>query len=296
MNFKVDQWVRHPIYGDGQITQDSGDKYKVQFVSAGERVMLKTSISLAGQPPYPGFRFARRKTAGTSRFKVVRVIREPAPSFDHLVKRFLDVFDDGFDGDNFDKQERQYKLRAAGLLRTTLTRREFKTLLTADRFSEVASRAARVVQSTNLIFRNEIIQFNEALKDAAFQQAFATELGELLYGTQPDEKRFTRFSDMLLSASVAKWTIATYFQFLHSDGELMFMKPAVVKKMADSLNIALSYQPAPNWLTYCKLQELAVRVRNELVAHGLKPRSGIDVQGFIWAAIRIEEGKYGRAE
>ncbi len=258
--------------------------------------MLKTSILVTGEPPYPGFTFRRRKASGKSRFKVVRAVREPALAFDHLVKRFLDVFQDGFGGEDFDKQERQYKSDAADLLRVTLSQRELKTLLQDRNFNEVANRAARVVHSTNLIFRNEIIQFSEALKHAGFQQAFATELGELLYGTQPEEKRFTRFCDMLLSASVAKWTIATYFQFLHSDGELMFMKPAVVKKMADSLNVALNYRPAPNWLTYCKLQELAVRVREELIGHALKPHSGIDIQGFIWAAIRIEEGKYGRAE
>ncbi|MGD1082863.1 MAG: hypothetical protein ABR881_31495 [Candidatus Sulfotelmatobacter sp.] len=296
MNFKLDEWVKHPKYGDGQITADLGDKCQVQFVTAGERLMLKTSISLSGQPPYPGFSFAKRRTSGTPRFRVVRVVREPAPPFEHLVKRFLDVFEEGFESENFDKQERQYKLEAADLLRTTLNERELKALLDAKDFPEVSARASRVVHRTNLIFRNEMIQFNEALRNTVFQQAFATGLAELLYGTQPEEERFTCFADILLGGSVAKWTIATYFQFLQSGGELMYMKPAVVKKMADSLNIALNYSPAPNWLTYCKLQELAARVRDQLVARGLKPRSGIDTQGFIWASIKIDEGKYGSGE
>ena len=77
---------------------------------------------------------------------------------------------------------------------------------------------------------------------------------------------------------------------------MMFMKPAVMKSMSESLNIVLNYRPEPNWLTYCKMQELAKRVDQELRVRGLNPRSGIDVQGFIWASIRIEEGMYDKNE
>jgi len=66
-----------------------------------------------------------------------------------------------------------------------------------------------------------------------------------------------------------------------------------MRRMAESLQISLSYKVEPNWLTYSKLQELADRVEVELQNRGLKPHSRIDVQGFIWASIGIEEGKYG---
>jgi len=39
-----------------------------------------------------------------------------------------------------------------------------------------------------------------------------------------------------------KWTIATYFQFLASDGKRMFMKPSAMRSMADSLKIVLNYK------------------------------------------------------
>ena len=76
----------------------------------------------------------------------------------------------------------------------------------------------------------------------------------------------------------------------------MFMKPSAMRRMADSLNIALNYKAQPNWLTYVKLQELAKRVDLELRNRNLNPRSGIDVQGFIWTSIQIEEGKYGKSQ
>jgi hypothetical protein len=63
--------------------------------------------------------------------------------------------------------------------------------------------------------------------------------------------------------------------------------------MADSLNIALNYRSEPNWLTYCKLQELAQVLERELRIRGLNPGSGIDLQGFIWTSIRIADGNYG---
>jgi hypothetical protein len=93
-----------------------------------------------------------------------------------------------------------------------------------------------------------------------------------------------------------EWTIATYYQFLASNGKWMFMKPSTMKRMADSLKIALNYKPEPNWLTYSKVQVLADRVELELHNRGLKPRSRIDVQGFIWTSIQIEEGKYGKSK
>jgi hypothetical protein len=41
---------------------------------------------------------------------------------------------------------------------------------------------------------------------------------------------------------------------------------------------------------------LADRVDVELRNRGLNPRSRIDMQGFIWASIQIEEGKYGKGK
>jgi hypothetical protein len=67
MNFKVDGWVRHSTFGDGQIVENRGDKIMVKFVASGERLMLKQAISSAGAPPSPGFRFGKQKRAVAKR-------------------------------------------------------------------------------------------------------------------------------------------------------------------------------------------------------------------------------------
>jgi len=64
MNFKIDGWVRHSTFGDGQILEDRGDRIMVHFVTAGERLMLKESIHSAGAPPSSDFKFAKPKRVG----------------------------------------------------------------------------------------------------------------------------------------------------------------------------------------------------------------------------------------
>jgi hypothetical protein len=150
---------------------------------------------------------------------------------------------------------------------------------------------------TNLVDKWEKMRFRDAaFGNVANRKRFANALFDLLYGPSEMEARFTKFSDLLSEMGVNKWPMATYYQFLASDGRWMFMKPAIMKRMADSLKISLNYKPEPNWLTYSKLQELAERVELELKSRGLKPHSRIDVQGFIWTSIQIEEGKYGTSE
>jgi len=60
MTFKVDGWVRHAKFGDGQVLEDRGDKVMVQFVTSGERLMLKQFVD-KGVPPSIGFKFPKPK-------------------------------------------------------------------------------------------------------------------------------------------------------------------------------------------------------------------------------------------
>lgn len=136
----------------------------------------------------------------------------------------------------------------------------------------------------------------DGIENVAYQGRFANALYDLVHGSAEMEQRFTKFCCLLSEMGTNKWPIATYYQFLATDGKWMFMKPSIMKRMADSLKIALNYKAEPNWLTYSKLQELADRVDVELRNRGLKPRSRIDVQGFIWASIWIEEGKYAKTK
>jgi hypothetical protein len=174
--------------------------------------------------------------------------------------------------------------------------RTFDSLLRDGRYAEVCEIAKHTLQRTNLVFQIGKAKFADVLHNSANHERFAKALYDLLHGSAEMERRFTSLCDLLSEMGTNQWTLATYFQFLATDGKWMFMKPTIMRRMAESLQISLNYKAEPNWLTYSKLQELADRVDVELQNRGLKPHSRIDVQGFIWASIGIEDGKYGKSE
>jgi len=295
MQCKANDWIEHSTFGLGQVSDDRGDRLDIQFVNSGTKTILKTAEFRPAQQP-TDFKFPKAKgKSRTPQFKVERPPRRPPLDFDHLVEGFLRVFKGGFDSPEFEKRERGYKKTAADDLEDELGRDVFANLIRDGHYAEVCD-MAKAILNTNLVFKFEKAKFRDGIKDITKHEPFANALYSLLYESGEMEPRFSRFCDLLSEMGANKWPIATYFQFLESDGKWMFMKPSAMRKMADSLNISLNYKPEPNWLTYSKLQELADRVELELQNRRLKPRSRVDVQGFIWTSIKIEEGKYGKTE
>lgn len=298
MHWKPHDWIEHASFGLGRVNESRGDRLDIEFINSGPKTILSTTELTPAASPSPNFKFPsdKSKARGTPRFKVERAPRRPPLDFDHLVECFLRFFDGGFDSDDFQRRERDYKGKAAGMLKEKLGKGAFEVLLRDGNYTEVCEIAKDILQGTNLVFRIEKAKFLDGMKDATKHEHFARALYDLLYGSAEMEAAFSKFCSVLSEMGANKWTVATYFQFLASDGKWMFMKPSAMRRMADSLKIALNYKPQPNWLTYLKLQELANRVDLELRNRNLNPRSGIDVQGFIWTSIQIEEGKYGKGE
>jgi hypothetical protein len=292
VDWKSEDWIEHSIFGVGQVTEERGDKIDVHFVDSGQKTLLKSAQLKSALPPTPHFSFPRDKAnRRIGPFKVERKLRQPL-SFDHLIACFTGYFPEGFEGDGFRLAERDDKTKTAEMLKKELSQIAFDELLASQKYSEICHVAKRIIQETNLAHPIEKAKFTDALKTTANQAPFANALFEILYEPVEMEKRFTNFCNVLSDIGLNSWPVATYYQFIATDGEWMFMKPTVMQIMADSLKISLNYKPEPNWLTYSKLQDLARRVDIELQSRKLKPHSGIDVQGFIWASIKIEAGTY----
>jgi hypothetical protein len=283
-------WIEHPSFGIGRVSEDRGDRLDVDFINSGARTILKT-VQLKPALSPPGFKFhEERRKSRTPRFKVEPPPKRPPLAFDHLVEGFVRFFDGGFNSEDFEKRERKYKADAADVLKDKLGKDAFESLLRDRQFAEVCEIAKHVLRSTNLAHRMEQIKFVDGLKIKTNQEPFANALNDLLHGSGEMEQRFTNFCSLLSEMGANKWPVATYYQFLATDGQWMFMKPEVMQEMAESLKISLEYKPEPNWVTFSKLQELADRVELELQNRKLKqlePHTRIDVQGFIWASIRI---------
>lgn len=298
MHWKPQDWIEHASFGLGRVNESRGDRLDIEFINSGPKTILSTTELKPAASPSPNFKFPsdKSKARSTPRFKVERASRRPPLDFDHLVECFVRFFDGGFESEDFEQREREYKADAATELKDKLGKDAFESLLRDGNYTEVCD-IAKAILGTNLVFKIEKAKFRDGIKNVAKHEPFANALYDLLHGSgEIEEAHFTKFCDVLSEMDANKWTIATYFQFLASDGKRMFMKPSAMKRMADSLKIALNYKSEPNWLTYVKLQELAKRVDLELRNRNLNPRSGIDVQGFIWTSIQIEEGKYGKSE
>jgi hypothetical protein len=296
MKCELQDWIEHALFGIGRVNGDRGDRLDIEFINSGTKTILKTTELKPATPP-PGFKFpVKRVKPRAPQSKVERAPSRPRLNFDYHVSCFLNHFAEGFEGQGFHIAERECKEKAANVLKDKLGNDAFENLLRDGCYAEVCGIAKHVLQDTNLVFRIGKAKFADALENPANHERFANTLYDLLYGSSEMEGRFLSFCDLLSEMGTNQWTVATYFQFLKSGGKWMFMKPTIMKRMADSLQIALNYKPEPNWLTYCKLQELADRVDSELQSRGLKPHSRIDVLGFIWASIGIEDGNYGNAE
>jgi hypothetical protein len=289
MNCKANDWIEHPVFGLGRVSDDRGDRLDIEFITSGRKTMLKTAELKPAQPP-PDFKFPAKKVKSRApQSKAELPPSRPRLDFKYHVSCFLNHFAEGFEGQGFHIAEREQKEKAASTLKDKLSKDAFESLLRGRGYAEVCGIAKQVLLATNLVSRIGKVKFADALENPANQERFASGLYELLYGSGEMEGRFSGFCDLLSEMGANQWTIATYYQFLASDGKWMFMKPSIMKRMAESLQISLNYKAEPNWLTYSKLQDLADRVELELQKRGLKAHSRIDVQGFIWAAIGIEE-------
>ena len=285
MSFNVGDWIESDKFGSGQIIEDRGTNFAIRFVNAGDRQLLKSFVTKPGAPPHSGFKFTetkRIKAAGTTS---TRRTHAPALSFEHLLDRFVGAYPGGFEDTAFDADERQYKEAAVANFAAKLNKDELQRLIASADYSEIARRAKQVASvRMNLIFPQELMDFNDALKDSEAQMAFSLGLFDVLYGDGSEEELFERYVGILGRIGCLKWTVATYFQFLATNGDAMFMKPQVSKALAASVGVDLNYSSEPRWFTFQKLNETAKVVRQRLEDAGMSPRHGVDVQSFMYVA------------
>jgi hypothetical protein len=138
MDWKQKDWIEHPTLGVGQINEDRGDRFDIDFVGTGSKTLLKSTELKPASPPSPNFKFPKAKgKSRTLQFKVERPPRRPPLDFDHLVSSFTSRFADGFEGADFHLAEREYKEKAAAVLKDKLCKGAFENLLRDGHYAEV---------------------------------------------------------------------------------------------------------------------------------------------------------------
>lgn len=202
-------------------------------------------------------------------------------------RKFLRFFPKGFRDPKYVDWERGYKWETHERWEAALGKREFRRLIVAGEYGEIAARAVRVEQQSlySMIFSFEKMALRDAVRTPAGARAFATGLYEFLYGRGSMESRFRRWVEVVdglprRQTRVLTWPLVTVFGFIAKPDVHIFLKPTVTKVAAEAYGFPFAYRSRPNWETYAELLAFAERVRREQADLG--PRDMIDIQSFLW--------------
>jgi hypothetical protein len=217
-----------------------------------------------------------------------QAIGHKAPSSASALKcrrKFLRFFPGGFSDETYLDWERNYKWIAHERWMAALGPSEFRALLRANRFREVAAHAVSIESRTNLLFSFEKMALRDAVKPDEGAQAFAEGLYEFLHGRGGDQRRFEQWCEVVAAlprrqTRVLTWPIVTVFGFIAQPDRHVFLKPNVTRLAARQYGVEFAYASRPNWDTYASLLDFAGRVMRD--QRDLGPRDMIDAQSFIW--------------
>ena len=186
----------------------------------------------------------------------------------------------GFSGEKFMNRERDYKQETHLLSQEILSKDSLSELLIEENYKEISKRALTIVNKTNLIFKQEKMALKDGLKTQEAKTKFSVALFDLLYGKDEIKNRFENFVTTLEEIEALKWTIASYFLFIHYPKEHMFVKPTNTQLAAKITGWNIHYETKPNWDTYNHVLELSNYFHKKLSK--LSPRDLIDIQSFFW--------------
>jgi hypothetical protein len=206
---------------------------------------------------------------------------------DRCRRKFLRFFPAGFRDETYLAWEREYKWETHERWEAVLAREEFRRLLRAREFAEVAARAVRVEQRArySFIFSFEKMALRDAVKSEAGARAFAEGLYEFLHGAGGIERRFGRWVEVVAQlprrqTRVLTWPLVTVFGFIAQPRVHIFLKPNVTRAAAREYGFDFQYKSRPSWETYASLLEFAETIRRD--QKDLGPRDMIDLQSFMW--------------
>lgn len=196
-----------------------------------------------------------------------------------MIAAFEERYPDGFYGDKQADEERSYKLNASKKFHDLLGREVFLKLLKSNEYEELYRRFEKVINSTNLIQGSfEKPKLLDAIKSN--DTVYLNALYEHIWGGGEFSDRFNDFLAVLEKLNICKWTYATYFLFLSSPKEYIFVKPEMLKKSIEISKYPICYESEPSHELYHQILEFSHWLKNKIAV--LEPRDMIDVHSFMW--------------
>ena len=66
MDYEAKEWIEHPSFGLGRVSEDRGDRVDIEFMDHGAKTILKTTVLKSAKPPSPDFKFPQGKNKSRS--------------------------------------------------------------------------------------------------------------------------------------------------------------------------------------------------------------------------------------
>jgi hypothetical protein len=202
-------------------------------------------------------------------------------------RKFLRFFPKGFQDETYIAWERGYKWESHERWEEALGQAEFRRLLRAREFTEIASRAVRVEQRSrhSMIFSFEKMALRDAVKSEAGARSFAEGLYDFLHGAGSIERKFDRWCEVVAAlprkqTRVLTWPLVTVFGFIAQPETHIFLKPNVSRIAAREYGFDFQYKSRPSWETYANFLEFAEAIKRD--QRDLRPADMIDIQSFMW--------------
>ena len=212
---------------------------------------------------------------------------QPAEGAVRCRRKFLRFFPGGFRDEKYIDWERGYKWESHERWEEALGQAEFRRLLRAGEFAEIAARAVRVEQRSrySMIFSFEKMALRDAVKSEEGARLFAEGLYAFLHGAGSLERRFESWCEVVASlprkqTRVLTWPLVTVFGFIAQPEKHIFLKPNVSRTAAREYGFDFHYKSRPSWETYANFLEFAETIRRDQA--DLRPRDMIDMQSFMW--------------
>ncbi|PLW66896.1 hypothetical protein [Pseudohalioglobus lutimaris] len=283
--WKKGDFARNPRmieeWGVGIVTEDQrDDTVKLFFENTSS---VKTIIGdMLEEVADPGLARTYLEHALVDEEVAAKYDREPFPS---VLKRFLEDFPEGFKGEWYTGQEREYKVAAVEWAAEHLNEESWKGYLDTKRYEELAQEIRRFYSKLNLLASFEMIKLNDALKNPEAQKAVGKAMFDLVYGQDSMKSRFESTARILERYDIGKWPIITYPLFVLLPDQYMFVKPEMTKEAAANRGFDIGYDSQLNWNTYERVMLFAQDLKERLLASDnphLHPEDMIDIQGFMW--------------
>jgi hypothetical protein len=166
-----------------------------------------------------------------------------------------------------------------------LGRSEMLRLIASQEQRAVIERASEILASTNLVSKRDLAVL-ETL-DVVGSKRAAAALCELLHGEVEMVSAMQAWIDALASGgATVSWSLATALPALLAPHEHVCVRESVFRMQARWMAPRLPMHKRPSGRAYERFLSMALRIRDELDAGGLRPSDLFDVHDFVWLTLR----------